>query len=303
MAKHGLIMLFLIAQIIDTSGAVVRQADFRTESSLRIHTSSSMMFTFPEHIWNNTMSNLMQREIQLPPLEPANRPMVNKLFWLILAAFFGMCGLDRCYLGQICCGCVKLFTLGGFSLWAILDYVVCIISALRKDKEINIPHLWLTAVFEEDWNECAFWTAIVLIIFYIYRCSSEIRAIQRQRATQDRLQTKLEQDFWTTDEQEIDIPRRHQSLAYMPSALTRGLRQSGFVQDMPTIPELIAAFDKIDKDGDGTLDRDEMREAMGVMGVSDETIDAMIKSADTDGDGKISQSEFLINAMRRNSSA
>ena len=92
----------------------------------------------------------------------------------------------------------------------------------------------------------------------------------------------------------IDILVPHQSLAYIPTAFTKGLRKAGIVTEKPTVPELIAAFDRIDKDGDGQLDREEIKEAMAAMDINDDTVDEMIKAADTDGDGKISKNEFLI---------
>jgi len=67
------------------------------------------------------------------------------------------------------------------------------------------------------------------------------------------------------------------------------------VTEKPTTPELLALFAKMDKDGDGQLDREEIKEGLSAMGVSDEDADAMIKSADTDGDGKISKNEWLVN--------
>merc|ERR1719326_1335850 len=88
------------------------------------------------------------------------------------------------------------------------------------------------------------------------------------------------------EEASLDVPRRHQSLAYIPTRLTAGLRKAGMVTEHPTIPELIALFDQLDKDGDGQLDRDEIQQGLSAMGVTEENVDEMIKSADTDGDGK-----------------
>merc|ERR1719456_539227 len=85
-----------------------------------------------------------------------------------------------------------------------------------------------------------------------------------------------------SEDASLDIPRRHQSLAYIPTRLTAGLRKAGLVTEKPTIPELIALFDKLDKDGDGQLDHEEIKEALSAMGASDDVVDEMIKSADTD---------------------
>ncbi|TQK76576.1 TM2 domain-containing protein [Rarobacter incanus] len=50
----------------------------------------------------------------------------NKSFiatWL-LSWFLGVFGIDRFYLGKIGTGILKLVTLGGFGLWALIDLVI-----------------------------------------------------------------------------------------------------------------------------------------------------------------------------------
>lgn len=65
-------------------------------------------------------------------------------------------------------------------------------------------------------------------------------------------------------------------------------------------PKLEAVFKKIDADGSGTLDADELQEAFAAVGrPSDpETIQNAIKSLDTDGDGVISLDEFKALAWK-----
>jgi len=52
----------------------------------------------------------------------------------ILSWLFGYWGVDRFYLGQIGLGLLKLFTGGGFGLWAIID-VILIGAGSVRDKE------------------------------------------------------------------------------------------------------------------------------------------------------------------------
>ena len=61
------------------------------------------------------------------------------------------------------------------------------------------------------------------------------------------------------------------------------------VQDADTEKELKEAFSVFDQDGDGFINARELKQVMANLGenLSDEDIDAMVKEADKDGDGKI----------------
>ncbi|XP_078352055.1 neo-calmodulin-like [Oculina patagonica] len=60
------------------------------------------------------------------------------------------------------------------------------------------------------------------------------------------------------------------------------------------IQKAIAEFKKYDKDGNGTIDKDEFKSLMTSLGNKDEsTFDSALRSLDTSGDGKISFPEFL----------
>uniref|UniRef100_A0A646QDU6 Calglandulin n=1 Tax=Hemiscolopendra marginata TaxID=943146 RepID=A0A646QDU6_9MYRI len=58
--------------------------------------------------------------------------------------------------------------------------------------------------------------------------------------------------------------------------------------------ELLAAFRVFDKDGNGYITRDELRQAMELIGesVTDRALDEMLREADVDRDGRIDYSEF-----------
>lgn len=45
---------------------------------------------------------------------------------VMLSGMFGLLGIDRFYLGCVGTGMFKLFTLGGFFLWAFYDYIMLI---------------------------------------------------------------------------------------------------------------------------------------------------------------------------------
>ena len=57
----------------------------------------------------------------------------------------------------------------------------------------------------------------------------------------------------------------------------------------------LAEFQIFDKDGSGTVSAQELKEVLKKFDVdiSDETLDGMIKEADTDGDGSINYAEFM----------
>ncbi|VEU75615.1 TM2 domain [Mycoplasmopsis maculosa] len=57
--------------------------------------------------------------------------------WLtlvLLSWFLGTIGVDRFYAGRIGLGLLKLFTGGGFGIWAIVDFVLAICG---KQKDLN----------------------------------------------------------------------------------------------------------------------------------------------------------------------
>ena len=60
----------------------------------------------------------------------------SKLTLFILESFgFGFTGIDRMYSGQIVLGIIKLFTLGGLGIWAMIDYIIVLINTLSKSEE------------------------------------------------------------------------------------------------------------------------------------------------------------------------
>jgi len=60
-----------------------------------------------------------------------NPPNVSDKEWmvaLLLSLFLGTLGIDRFYLGYTVLGVVKLLTLGGCGIWALIDLIMIIMN-------------------------------------------------------------------------------------------------------------------------------------------------------------------------------
>lgn len=64
-----------------------------------------------------------------------NKRRTNQVGAFLLSFFFGTLGVDRFYLGYTFTGLVKLFTLGGFTIWWIVDMILIILNKIPSIKE------------------------------------------------------------------------------------------------------------------------------------------------------------------------
>ncbi|XP_033728846.1 calmodulin-like [Pecten maximus] len=67
------------------------------------------------------------------------------------------------------------------------------------------------------------------------------------------------------------------------------------LKDFDAVSEMKEAFEVFDRDGDGFLDRDDIRKAMSGLGVSltEPEVTEMMEVADTDKDGRLNYKEFV----------
>lgn len=284
MAKYCTMILMMVAQACFCSGAVLRQTKLHVESSMHTQSNASMMFMFSQGLWNNTITNMIQTEIEMTQAK-ASEPF-NKVVYVLATIMFPL-GCDRCVMGQFCLGTVKAMTFGGFFVWAIVDYWLCLINAISKEKDINA--VWYKFVWKEDTIEPAYTIWLVVLGFQLL--SFLIKSYQAYQAQ------RMISQIMAQAAQQPNATVRERSFAVAPTMLMRNLRQAGFVKEKPTMAELIAQFKAMDKNGDGQLDHDELKGALAAMGTSDGDVDEMIKNVDKDGDGKVSIDEFLLNMM------
>eukprot|EP00929_Paragymnodinium_shiwhaense_P077041 TRINITY_DN39654_c0_g1_i1.p1 TRINITY_DN39654_c0_g1~~TRINITY_DN39654_c0_g1_i1.p1 ORF type:complete len:218 (+),score=20.13 TRINITY_DN39654_c0_g1_i1:77-655(+) len=60
-------------------------------------------------------------------------PLKDKLVLVVLEVFgLGICGIDRCYMGENWLGVSKGLTLGGLGAWALFDAGVVFVNALQR---------------------------------------------------------------------------------------------------------------------------------------------------------------------------
>mmetsp|Transcript_123846 Transcript_123846/g.194257 ORF Transcript_123846/g.194257 Transcript_123846/m.194257 type:complete len:169 (-) Transcript_123846:65-571(-) len=121
--------------------------------------------TLMQIIQNNTMVNAVRQELEYElRIQSDARPIKSKIAFVLLAMLVGICGVDRCFVGQVCVGITKALTLGGCGVWCLIDYAVVVVNAFSKSPKIDT---FFGVRFDEDTVQAAL---IIAIILFTIQC-------------------------------------------------------------------------------------------------------------------------------------
>ena len=65
----------------------------------------------------------------------------SRLIAFLLAFFIGTFGVHRFYLGRVGSGIAMIFTLGGFGIWAMIDWIIILCGSF-KDNDGHVVVKW-----------------------------------------------------------------------------------------------------------------------------------------------------------------
>lgn len=65
----------------------------------------------------------------------------SRLAVSLFAFFLGVFGVHRFYLGKIGTGIAMIFTLGGFGIWMLIDFIMAV-SGQMRDKDGRLITKW-----------------------------------------------------------------------------------------------------------------------------------------------------------------
>lgn len=135
-----------------------------------------------------TVVGASRQEYELKTDSGKSSQLKDKVILVLLNMFgCGVCGIDRCYMGQTCSGVIKGLTLGGLGFWALLDYIGILVTCLSKAEYINF--LGYEAEFKHDTVTPAFWIAISLLLLKCC-CGGRGAAYYRSSNTTSKLDSK-----------------------------------------------------------------------------------------------------------------
>uniref|UniRef100_A0A7S0FGK0 TM2 domain-containing protein n=1 Tax=Pyrodinium bahamense TaxID=73915 RepID=A0A7S0FGK0_9DINO len=127
--------------------------------------------------------------------QKADVPVKNKIILIILELLgLGLCGIDRCYLGQTCAGVLKGITFGGLTVWAMLDYFAVVITCLSMSPSLNAIGMRV------DFSKGSITAAFVIVIAGLLVklcCGGTVRRMRAQQTKDKEAESKTAEPTFT----------------------------------------------------------------------------------------------------------
>jgi len=131
-----------------------------------VHVPDQVNATLTQAPENAGMVNFMVGKMKHEFYVHEAAPPMNKLIIAVITALgFGVCGIDRCFMGQVTLGALKAITLGGCGIWACIDYVVLTVNCLMFWPSVNA--IGYQAVWEKGTITGAFWVTLIILCLKI----------------------------------------------------------------------------------------------------------------------------------------
>lgn len=145
---------------------------------------------------------------------------------VILSLFVGFLGVDRFYLGYTGLGLLKLFTLGGCGIWALIDLILILTGSLKAKNGTKLKH------FEKNRTTALIIVAVVWglgIIYGIVNASGSYKTPTASNNQGQNSQNKDEADKAEPTEQTTKLgqPVRDGKFEFVVNKLTCGEKSVG----------------------------------------------------------------------------
>jgi len=147
----------------------VLKAEKITPTLNELHPAAVQEHVVTNSSWPFLFERSMSAQLEYE-LSPTTMPARNKIVLVLIEGLaLGVCGVDRCYMGQPCLGIVKALTFGGLGVWALIDYVVVMYNCLVSSPEVHM--FGFNATFVDGTIKAAFWIAVAcLMVKLIGKC-------------------------------------------------------------------------------------------------------------------------------------
>jgi hypothetical protein len=133
----------------------------------------------PGYFFARSLSNQLEFE-----LKGTKDHRVDKLVLLLIEVTgLGLCGIDRCFMGQCCLGTLKGVTLGGLSVWMLIDAIITCANGFSKSDSID--SFGFVADFQHSSIAPAYCASVVGIVMLLW-CPCCIVYKLRHREWMDR---------------------------------------------------------------------------------------------------------------------